>query len=208
MVCASLLPFSIYSANAAGLGKPVSVTVLVALLVCLAPTTIGGLLSAIGIAGMDRLIQANVIAMSGRAVEAAGGVDVLHQALAKAFSSPAGQWQPVSPRRGPGGSTAGRPTLRRSAVLLVAPVGDVAFPYNAGGLEWLEPRPDEPGTGGGGEGEDRGVAPDAGPGQSRPGAGRSGHDLRPAGSIPISAPRRRCSRSAAWPGFAVCPNSR
>jgi potassium-transporting ATPase ATP-binding subunit len=77
MVCASLLPFSIYSANAVGLGKPVSVTVLVALLVCLAPTTIGGLLSAIGIAGMDRLIQANVIAMSGRAVEAAGDVDVL-----------------------------------------------------------------------------------------------------------------------------------
>ena len=52
-------------------------TVLVALLVCLIPTTIGGLLSAIGIAGMDRMIQANVIAMSGRAVEAAGDVDVL-----------------------------------------------------------------------------------------------------------------------------------
>ncbi len=77
MVCASLLPFSIYSAHAVGVGKPVTVTVLVALLVCLAPTTIGGLLSAIGIAGMDRLIQANVIAMSGRAVEAAGDVDVL-----------------------------------------------------------------------------------------------------------------------------------
>ncbi len=77
MVCVTLLPFSIYSANASGLGRPVSVTVLVALLVCLAPTTIGGLLSAIGIAGMDRLIQANVIAMSGRAVEAAGDVDVL-----------------------------------------------------------------------------------------------------------------------------------
>ena len=56
---------------------PVSVTVLVALLVCLIPTTIGGLLSAIGIAGMDRLLQANVLAMSGRAVEAAGDVDVL-----------------------------------------------------------------------------------------------------------------------------------
>ena len=58
-------------------GTPVTVTVLVALLVCLIPTTIGGLLSAIGIAGMDRMIQANVIAMSGRAVEAAGDVDVL-----------------------------------------------------------------------------------------------------------------------------------
>src|SRR5699024_6071034 len=54
-----------------------TVTVLVALLVCLIPTTIGGLLSAIGIAGMDRMIQANVVAMSGRAVEAAGDVDVL-----------------------------------------------------------------------------------------------------------------------------------
>ena len=58
-------------------GSPITVTVLVALLVCLIPTTIGGLLSAIGIAGMDRMIQANVIAMSGRAVEAAGDVDVL-----------------------------------------------------------------------------------------------------------------------------------
>jgi K+-transporting ATPase ATPase B chain len=73
----TLLPFSLYSVNAAGQGAPVTVTVLVALLVCLIPTTIGGLLSAIGIAGMDRLIQANVIAMSGRAVEAAGDVDVL-----------------------------------------------------------------------------------------------------------------------------------
>jgi potassium-transporting ATPase ATP-binding subunit len=73
----TLLPFSIYSVRAAGQGTPVTVTVLVALLVCLIPTTIGGLLSAIGIAGMDRMIQANVIAMSGRAVEAAGDVDVL-----------------------------------------------------------------------------------------------------------------------------------
>ncbi|MCU0493850.1 MAG: potassium-transporting ATPase subunit KdpB [Chloroflexaceae bacterium] len=73
----TLLPFSIYSVNAAGQGTPITVTVLVALLVCLIPTTIGGLLSAIGIAGMDRMIQANVIAMSGRAVEAAGDVDVL-----------------------------------------------------------------------------------------------------------------------------------
>ena len=74
---ATLLPFSIYSVTTAGHGAPISITVLVALLVCLIPTTIGGLLSAIGIAGMDRMIQANVIATSGRAVEAAGDVDVL-----------------------------------------------------------------------------------------------------------------------------------
>ena len=77
IVCVTLMPFSIYSVTAAGQGSPVTVTVLVALLVCLIPTTIGGLLSAIGIAGMDRMIQANVIATSGRAVEAAGDVDVL-----------------------------------------------------------------------------------------------------------------------------------
>lgn len=77
LVCATLLPFSIYSVTVTKQGSPVSITVLVALLVCLAPTTIGGLLSAIGIAGMDRMIQANVIAMSGHAVEAAGDVDVL-----------------------------------------------------------------------------------------------------------------------------------
>jgi K+-transporting ATPase ATPase B chain len=77
LVCATLLPFSIFSVKAAGQGSPVTITVLVSLLVCLIPTTIGGLLSAIGIAGMDRMIQANVIAMSGRAVEAAGDVDVL-----------------------------------------------------------------------------------------------------------------------------------
>ncbi|MDE3034466.1 MAG: potassium-transporting ATPase subunit KdpB [Nitrospirota bacterium] len=73
----TLLPFSLYSVQAMGQGAPVTVTVLVALLVCLIPTTIGALLSAIGIAGMDRMIQANVIAMSGKAVEAAGDVDVL-----------------------------------------------------------------------------------------------------------------------------------
>ncbi|GER91568.1 hypothetical protein KDW_57300 [Dictyobacter vulcani] len=67
----TLEPFAIYSNN------PVSITTLVALLVCLIPTTIGGLLSAIGIAGMDRMVQRNVLAMSGRAVEAAGDVDVL-----------------------------------------------------------------------------------------------------------------------------------
>ena len=77
MVCATLLPFSIYSVAQAGTGEVVTITVLVALFVCLAPTTIGGLLSAIGIAGMDRMIQANVIAMSGHAVEAAGDVDIL-----------------------------------------------------------------------------------------------------------------------------------
>jgi K+-transporting ATPase ATPase B chain len=73
----TLLPFSLFSIKSAGQGSPVSITVLISLLVCLIPTTIGGLLSAIGIAGMDRMIQANVIAMSGRAVEAAGDVDVL-----------------------------------------------------------------------------------------------------------------------------------
>jgi K+-transporting ATPase ATPase B chain len=77
LAVATLLPFSLYSVGAAGQGHPVTVTVLAALLVCLIPTTIGGLLSAIGIAGMDRMIQANVIATSGRAVEAAGDVDVL-----------------------------------------------------------------------------------------------------------------------------------
>jgi K+-transporting ATPase ATPase B chain len=77
IACVTLLPFSAYAVKAAGQGSPVTVTVLIALLVCLIPTTIGGLLSAIGIAGMDRMIQANVIAVSGRAVEAAGDVDVL-----------------------------------------------------------------------------------------------------------------------------------
>src|SRR5262249_37910682 len=71
LVVISLEPFAIHS------GGPVSVTTLIALLVCLIPTTIGGLLSAIGIAGMDRLVQRNVLAMSGRSVEAAGDVDVL-----------------------------------------------------------------------------------------------------------------------------------
>ncbi len=73
----TLLPFSLFSVEAAKHGTPITITVLVALLVCLIPTTIGGLLSAIGIAGMDRMIQANIIATSGRAVEAAGDVDVL-----------------------------------------------------------------------------------------------------------------------------------
>ncbi|MDX1995506.1 MAG: potassium-transporting ATPase subunit KdpB [bacterium] len=73
----TLLPFSIFAVDYTGQGSPVPVAILIALLVCLIPTTIGGLLSAIGIAGMDRMIQANVIATSGRAVEAAGDVDVL-----------------------------------------------------------------------------------------------------------------------------------
>lgn len=77
LATATLLPLSIYSVTAAGHGTVITVTVLVALLVCLIPTTIGGLLPAIGIAGMDRMVQANVIATSGRAVEAAGDVDVL-----------------------------------------------------------------------------------------------------------------------------------
>lgn len=77
LVTLSLYTFSLFSAEQAGIENPTSVTALVALLVCLAPTTIGALLSAIGIAGMSRLNQANVLAMSGRAIEAAGDVDVL-----------------------------------------------------------------------------------------------------------------------------------
>ncbi|MBV8660019.1 MAG: potassium-transporting ATPase subunit KdpB [Burkholderiales bacterium] len=73
----TLLPYSQFSVDVMKAGSPVSITVLVALLVCLIPTTIGGLLSAIGVAGMSRMMQANVIATSGRAVEAAGDVDVL-----------------------------------------------------------------------------------------------------------------------------------
>ena len=77
LVTVSLYTYSIFSAKQAGIDNPISVTTLVALLVCLAPTTIGALLSAIGIAGMSRLNQANVLAMSGRAIEAAGDVDIL-----------------------------------------------------------------------------------------------------------------------------------
>jgi K+-transporting ATPase ATPase B chain len=76
-VTVTLLPFSVYGVDANRAGSPVSVTVLIALLVCLIPTTIAGLLSAVGVAGMSRMMQANVIATSGRAVEAAGDVDVL-----------------------------------------------------------------------------------------------------------------------------------
>jgi K+-transporting ATPase ATPase B chain len=77
LVCANIAPLSIYSVKAAGQGTPVSLTILTALFVCLAPTTIAALLPAIGIAGMDRLFQKNVIALSGRAIEAAGDVNVL-----------------------------------------------------------------------------------------------------------------------------------
>jgi K+-transporting ATPase ATPase B chain len=77
VVTMTLLPFSIFSVEANKLGTPVTITALIALLVCLIPTTIGALLSAIGVAGMSRMMGANVIATSGRAVEAAGDVDVL-----------------------------------------------------------------------------------------------------------------------------------
>jgi K+-transporting ATPase ATPase B chain len=76
-VIVTLLPYSLYGVEVAKAGTPISITVLVALLVCLIPTTIGALLSAIGVAGMGRMLQKNVIATSGRAVEAAGDVDVL-----------------------------------------------------------------------------------------------------------------------------------
>lgn len=77
LVTASLYAYSLFSADQLGMDNPTSIVSLVALLICLAPTTIGALLSAIGIAGMSRLNQANVLAMSGRAIEAAGDVDVL-----------------------------------------------------------------------------------------------------------------------------------
>ena len=77
VVTATLLPFSSFASSQAGAGSAISITNIIALLVCLAPTTIGALLSSIGIAGMSRLNQANVLAMSGRAIEAAGDVDVL-----------------------------------------------------------------------------------------------------------------------------------
>ncbi len=77
LATATLAPFSKFAVEAAGQGSVVTMTILIALLVCLIPTTIGALLSAIGIAGMDRMVRANVIATSGRAIEAAGDVDVL-----------------------------------------------------------------------------------------------------------------------------------
>jgi K+-transporting ATPase ATPase B chain len=77
LATATLLPYSLYGVAVTRLGTPITITALIALLVCLIPTTIGALLSAIGVAGMSRMLQANVIATSGRAVEAAGDVDVL-----------------------------------------------------------------------------------------------------------------------------------
>lgn len=77
LVVVTLVPMSLFSVKASGSGAPITITVVIALLVCLIPTTIGGLLSAIGVAGMGRMMQANVIATSGRAIEAAGDVDVL-----------------------------------------------------------------------------------------------------------------------------------
>ncbi|MFC3651736.1 potassium-transporting ATPase subunit KdpB [Dyella humi] len=100
LACATLLPYSIYSVQVAGKGNPITLTVLVALLVCLIPTTIGALLSAIGIAGMDRMIRANVIATSGRAVEAAGDVDVL--LLDKTGTITLGNRQAVAFHQAPG----------------------------------------------------------------------------------------------------------
>ncbi|GAB2894183.1 potassium-transporting ATPase subunit KdpB [Microvirgula curvata] len=77
LVCVTLLPFSSFGAIVNGAGSPVTITVLIALLICLIPTTIGALLSAVGVAGMSRMMKANVLATSGRAIEAAGDVDVL-----------------------------------------------------------------------------------------------------------------------------------
>ena len=113
VVIVTLLPFSLYSVETAKLGAPITITALVALLVCLIPTTIGGLLSAIGVAGMSRMMQANVIATSGRAVEAAGDVDIL--LLDKTghhhFGQPAGLGilpGAAGDRRGVGGCRAAR----------------------------------------------------------------------------------------------------
>ena len=99
MVCITLKPFGLYS------GVAFSITVLVALLVCLIPTTIGGLLSAIGIAGIDRMVQKNVLAMSGRAVEAAGDIDVL--LLDKTGTITLGDRQASAFLPGPGSSDRG-----------------------------------------------------------------------------------------------------
>ena len=77
LVCVTLLPFSSFATTLTGAGSPVTITALIALLVCLIPTTIGALLSAVGVAGMSRMMRANVLASSGRAIEAAGDVDVL-----------------------------------------------------------------------------------------------------------------------------------
>ena len=101
LVTASLYSYSVFSAHQAQMENPTSVVSLVALLICLAPTTIGALLSAIGIAGMSRLNQANVLAMSGRAIEAAGDTDVLlldKSLKAVLYSTGAANWLVYSPR--------------------------------------------------------------------------------------------------------------
>jgi K+-transporting ATPase ATPase B chain len=100
IVIVTLLPFSLFAVDAGKVGSPITITALVALLVCLIPTTIGGLLSAIGVAGMSRMMQANVIATSGRAVEAAGDVDVL--LLDKTGTITLGNRQATSFRPAPG----------------------------------------------------------------------------------------------------------
>jgi K+-transporting ATPase ATPase B chain len=100
IVIVTLLPFSLFAVDVSKAGSPITITALVALLVCLIPTTIGGLLSAIGVAGMSRMMQANVIATSGRAVEAAGDVDVL--LLDKTGTITLGNRQATSFRPAPG----------------------------------------------------------------------------------------------------------
>ena len=110
LACVTLLPYSIYAVETAKSGTPVSITTLVALLVCLIPTTIGGLLSAIGIAGIGRMLVKNVIAMSGRAVEAAGDVDVL--LLDKTGTITLGNRQASNFLHAPGVTEANSPTPR------------------------------------------------------------------------------------------------
>ena len=121
IACVTLVPFGLYS------GLRFSVTVIVALLVCLIPTTIGGLLSAIGIAGMDRLIRHNVIPMSGRAVEAAGDVDTMlldktgtitlgNRMASEFLTAPGARIEDLAerrPDREPGRRDAGGPVDRR-----------------------------------------------------------------------------------------------
>ena len=131
----TLLPYSLFSVEATKAGQPITITVLVALLVCLIPTTIGALLSAIGIAGMSRMLGANVIATSGRAVEAAGDVDVLlldktgtitlgnrqaseflrRAGRARRATSPTPRSSPRSPTRRPKAAASSCSRRRRSA---------------------------------------------------------------------------------------------
>jgi K+-transporting ATPase ATPase B chain len=139
----TLLPFSIYSVEVAKAGSPVTITVLVALLVCLIPTTIGGLLSAIGVAGMGRMMHANVVATSGRAVEAAGDCDVL--LLDKTGTITFGNRQAAAMHH-----VAGVTPQRLGEATLLASLGDetpegksiVAFAKRTYGIE---PPPLEPG---------------------------------------------------------------